>query len=646
MTHQDAPPDGLAEKWRYGFPNCADFNFNYSEALKRPLGTLPEGVSVAVIGAGVAGLVAARELLRSGASKIDIYEASSRIGGRLWSEPIASPYPAQTTMMEMGAMRMPMFGEVNRRNSVLAHYCDVFGLRSVPFPNPGSPGCSTGIYINGGRGADGSTRADIIARWTQNGTEAVPPVEYREIYRKWSVFKSAFHEVAKRKYGSERWIGFWKALASEYWDVSFRDFVRMAPVLNVGLHGVGKFGGLGMSKEEADIFYVIGCGDGGWGAFYEISSLYVIRTLLCGFDELKLVVGKDEPTSVDLLDNSDTPVPFTLNFRGVQSIAECLYFEPVEPGGESLASSSRVRLFLRSRASFVRKWGYNGRHEHELKFRPVDEHGVPSPEVPGDYSTVPHAEKSADVRYQGIVLTPTTWALQESLLSSGFDDDPSTSLRSVRKSLNVSHWISSCKVFFPLKERFWEVTGIPQTLVTDTFVRDMYGYAYGNDPGVLLASYTWEDDADKILAETATVEARREFGERCIRKLDHILRKASLLPSGKYESMRDFLADPVEARVFQWRLQPDYRGCAKLYRARSWDDDYALLSYNQEKSGSSGLYLAGEGYSVEGGWTEPALRMALDAVIHLVRNNGGHLMFPGEYYPKYDAGWSPDPSST
>jgi hypothetical protein len=45
----------------------------------------------------------------------------------------------------------------------------------------------------------------------------------------------------------------------------------------------GFFGGLGMSEQEAWDFYVIGALDGGWGAFYDISCLYPIRTLLFGF---------------------------------------------------------------------------------------------------------------------------------------------------------------------------------------------------------------------------------------------------------------------------------------------------------------------------------------------------------------------------
>jgi len=42
------------------------------------------------------------------------------------------------------------------------------------------------------------------------------------------------------------------------------------------------------------------------------------------------------------------------------------------------------------------------------------------------------------------------------------------------------------------------------------------------------------------------------------------------------------------------------------------------LSFDEVYAHRSGLYFAGEGYSVEGGWTEPALRSALDCVIRIL----------------------------
>ena len=67
-----------------------DFPFAYDDWLAHSdgLGSIPadkHGTSVAIVGAGVSGLVAAYELMRMGLRPV-VYE-SGRIGGRLRSEP-------------------------------------------------------------------------------------------------------------------------------------------------------------------------------------------------------------------------------------------------------------------------------------------------------------------------------------------------------------------------------------------------------------------------------------------------------------------------------------------------------------------------------------------------------------------------------
>jgi tryptophan 2-monooxygenase len=241
--------------------------------------------------------------------------------------------------------------------------------------------------------------------------------------------------------------------------------------------------------------------------------------------------------------------------------------------------------------------------------------------------------------YDAVIITPSTWALQMSINFENFD--AGLIPFNVRDSVAMSHWITSCKVFFPLTRRYWEPPPggtdpvIPQTLVSDTFIQGVYGYGVTtrafSDPGVLLASYTWEDDANKLLASTSDEALAR----RCLKKLDDILVESRNRPISPYVN-RD------HPSVIFWAKQPTYRGCAKLTRSRSWEYDYALLRYNQDHGAKSGLYCCGEAYSVEGGWTEPALRMALDAVIHLSHNTGAQFVSGFKYsdFPRY-ANWNP-----
>ena len=64
------------------------------------------------------------------------------------------------------------------------------------------------------------------------------------------------------------------------------------------------------------------------------------------------------------------------------------------------------------------------------------------------------------------------------------------------------------------------------------------------------------------------------------------------------------------------------------------------MRYNRDYSSVSGLYLSGESFSVDAGWTEPCFRGAIDAVIHICEKtsaqfNGG---FQITDYPHYQTG--------
>src|SRR5688572_17943040 len=95
-----------------------DFPFPYDDYVTSPrgLGRIPEehhGREVAIVGAGLSGMVSAYELMKIGLRPV-IYEAD-RIGGRLRSVPFEG-YP--DCLAEMGAMRFPP------SSTTLYHYID------------------------------------------------------------------------------------------------------------------------------------------------------------------------------------------------------------------------------------------------------------------------------------------------------------------------------------------------------------------------------------------------------------------------------------------------------------------------------------------------------------------------------------------
>jgi monoamine oxidase len=92
---------------------------------------------VIIIGAGIAGLVAAFELKRQGHEPL-ILEAQHRVGGRVYTLRDFAP----GLYAEAGAMRIP------RVHDLTLAYCELFGLEMRPFVM-GNP--KTLVYVNGKR---------------------------------------------------------------------------------------------------------------------------------------------------------------------------------------------------------------------------------------------------------------------------------------------------------------------------------------------------------------------------------------------------------------------------------------------------------------------------------------------------------------
>lgn len=604
-------------QWLFNYPNTADFNFNYfnllQEAGNNSIGTSSDSdFRICIIGMGVAGLTAARELLRSGFTNIDMFEASDRIGGRNYS----IPAPNQNTTFEMGAMRMPFFKNPGDGNCVLDYYASLFNISTCPFPDPGSPTvANTGIYVNNGLGPDpshpySSPKMDI---WNSS---TPPPQVLNTILQKWKSFQQMFTSTCSQYYGTDQWQWFWQSIVDNYYSYNFRELVYLPSISSYDSFNPGYFGGLGMTDEEAWNFYVIGAGDGGWGAFYDISCLYPIRTLLFGFStNHQLVQGTFVNDSFEpgaeygqtIYDNGNHLLTSPA-YLGLQSVAESLLYQPVTSNNAGISGQSFYTL---SKTMF----GINFYTQTPVTSVKRLDSGLIS--INGNDASA----------YNAVIITPTTWALEMSNVFTGFGYNLLPYYASM--ALKESHWITSCKVFYPLRESYWKTTNIPQVINTDTFLQDVYAIsAFDTDPGVLLVSYTWEDDASKLEA----VQSDAELAAMCLAELDRIL-----VNSQNIGIQVSPFVDKSLPVVIHWERQPTYRGCAKLYRQRSFNLDYALQTYNQNISAQSGLYFAGEGYSVEGGWTEPALRSALDAVIHLINNSGGSFnnSFSFSDYPVY-----------
>src|SRR5271154_249692 len=132
-----------------------DFPFAYDDWLRHPagLGTVPESsheATVAVVGAGLAGMVAAYELMELGLRPV-VYEAG-RIGGRLRSHQFEG---AEGVIAELGGMRFPVSG------TSFFHYASRLGLTSAPFPNPLTEAAGTTVIDIAGQTYHGQTLDEL-----------------------------------------------------------------------------------------------------------------------------------------------------------------------------------------------------------------------------------------------------------------------------------------------------------------------------------------------------------------------------------------------------------------------------------------------------------------------------------------------------
>lgn len=639
-----AAPQG---PWQPLFPNPADITFNYANLL---LGGTASGLAnvsaspaadlrIAIIGAGYGGLTTARELFRSGFRNLTIYEATNRIAGRGYTvlPNDKDGYPTGGTPYELGAMRIPFFEPTGGSavNSVMKYFVDQYDLQNQPFPDPGSPNVMTGIYMNEGYGPvpDPDKWLGMI-RWLSTPQAPNPPnPDLTVVYEKWSFWAGLVQKAVAPIYGETQvWQDFWHKMVQAYNLRNFRD-VALLPPRPEGAQD-GDFGGLGLTIDQANVFYTIGAGDGSWGAFFDIAALYPIRTLLFGYANSHHLLGNinltDKPylqeiKRATLMDSRYNPIQVGL--MGVASIPEMHFVNPVSSSIDGVNGTS---LYQHVQQDRDRDGGIKLFTQSPVVALDVDGSGYRIFDGTG-----------ASAYYDLVVFTTTGWANQMTI-----DISPAANKRlfidrggkgpwtanTTRQGMKLSHNITSAKIFFKLKKQYWSDTSvtpsIPQVIVTDTYLQDAYGYAvetdaYGNptnDPGVLLCSYTWEDDSNKMLS--AVTEADRQAQAwKCLATLDQVMTSTGYPPMSNYV---DETSPPV---VWHWEEQNYYRSCAKLYRSGCFDWDYAQLSWNQNQAGTRGVYFAGEFASLEGGWIEPAMRGAIDAVVHLISNTCGTAVF-------------------
>ena len=121
--------------------------------------------------------------------------------------------------------------------------------------------------------------------------------------------------------------------------------------------------------------------------------------------------------------------------------------------------------------------------------------------------------------FDSVIMTLPSWLIETRIKLENFSREmlPFETINAYK----TAHWETSCKVFSPLKKSFLSKNkNIPQAIVTDSFIHDVYTYRYNDNYSYdcILLSYTWEDDATKLASFSD-----KELVSKCVEELDRIL---------------------------------------------------------------------------------------------------------------------------
>lgn len=237
-----------------------DFPFPYDDWIKHPagIGEIPadqHGAEVAVIGAGISGLVSAYELMKLGLKPV-VYEAS-QLGGRLRSQPFEGAPPG--IIAELGGMRFPV------SSTSFYHYVDRLGLASQPFPNPLTEAAGSTVINLEGETYYARTLADL------------PPM-FREVADAYHValeehahYSELQRAIRNRDVKAIKAI--WDPLVREWDERTFYDFVTKSSAFTK------------LSYRHREVFGQVGFGTGGWDSDFPNSMLEILRVNVTECDD-------------------------------------------------------------------------------------------------------------------------------------------------------------------------------------------------------------------------------------------------------------------------------------------------------------------------------------------------------------------------
>jgi monoamine oxidase len=161
-----------------------------------------------------------------------------------------------------------------------------------------------------------------------------------------------------------------------------------------------------------------------------------------------------------------------------------------------------------------------------------------------------------------------------------------------RKAIRELHYATATKIGLQFKSRFWEEQGIKggQT-ASDLPIRFSYYPSHGigkNETGIILASYTWEDDAipwDSLSEEKQIQKALKYL--------------AIVHGQQVYDEF-------ITGSLFNWALNPYSGGAFALFKPEQETDLGPFLSIPEGR-----VHFAGEHTSLPHGWIQGAIESGI-----------------------------------
>lgn len=561
-----------------------DFPFHYRRFLDTavsngtPLAqvsSLAYGSKVLIVGAGVAGMVAAYEAMRMGLHPV-VVEASDRIGGRLYSYVAGDPLdPANSVICEMGAMRFPISGKA------LMHYFEKVGMtaNSADFPNPGSA-------------ATPSTVVDYQQTQTYYEGNNLPP-EYAEIEQllfevfleqdpiKFTEMEAAMSEgsIDQAKIKT-----LWNSILDADWDnlSFFSALVEKA----------------GWTRPQIYLFGQIGFGTGGWNTDYPNCFLEVLRVLYTGLD-----------TNHKLMYDGSSELPRRLWEVSPGTFGDSVVYWSATDTVKSLSTQVIAQTFKQEVRQILRRGdGTFDVNIYDGNTQQLTQH---------TFSAVvytPHKRILDKFRYMDGAVN---FGAMDSLL-----DQPTW------EAVMYTHYMQSAKIFAQTKRPFWtdveaDFQHKMSVTLSDRITRGTYLLDYSQSPGPyrgsgMFLSYTWNDDSLKFLGDrSAPLPSHVQV---CTSLLDSVYAPHQLNLAAEFGMTNPFVE-------INWEKQPFFLCAFKMNLPGQYE--YQRLLFSQFMNGvkgpnPDGFILAGDDVSFTGGWAEGAVTTALNAVNKLaVKFNGG-----------------------